>query len=155
VRAGDQPQPHVCGGGGIARLGSRVQRQGTLALDDPAQGQAIAGQGVHAGGQASPRLALTAFATRSHATCWRPAPGWQVATTLRHVSAQFEDDRETDSLAPATTIDAFIAAPLVGKLAFVLRAENLTDAAIITRNQGGSIDFGIPRTVWLGLRYGF
>ena len=86
---------------------------------------------------------------------WRPAPGWQVATTLRHVSAQFEDDRETDSLAPATTIDAFMAAPLVGKLAFVLRAENLTDAAIITRNQGGSIDFGIPRTVWLGLRYGF
>jgi hypothetical protein len=35
------------------------------------------------------------------------------------------------------------------------RAENLTDEDIITRNQGGSIDLGVPRTIWLGLRYGF
>lgn len=86
---------------------------------------------------------------------WRPVPGWQVAATLRHTSAQFDDDRETDSLAPATTIDAFLAAPLVDKLSLVLRAENLTDEPIVTRNQRGSIDFGAPRTVWLGLRYGF
>ncbi|HSF13902.1 MAG TPA: TonB-dependent receptor [Erythrobacter sp.] len=86
---------------------------------------------------------------------WQPAPGWNVAATLRHVSAQFEDDREIDSLPAATTIDAFVAAPLAGKLSLVLRAENLTDEAIVTRNQGGSIDLGIPRTVWLGLRYGF
>lgn len=86
---------------------------------------------------------------------WQPAPGWQVAGTLRHTSAQFEDDREVDSLAPATTIDAFFAAPLVGKLSVVARAENLTDEQIITRNQGGSIDLGVPRTFWLGLRYGF
>lgn len=86
---------------------------------------------------------------------WQPAPGWQVAGTLRHTSAQFEDDREVDSLAPATTIDAFVAAPLVGKLSVVARAENLTDEQIITRNQGGSIDLGVPRTFWLGLRYGF
>jgi outer membrane receptor protein involved in Fe transport len=86
---------------------------------------------------------------------WQPAPGWQVAGTLRHTSAQFEDDREVDSLAPATTIDAFLAAPLVGKLSVVARAENLTDEQIITRNQGGSIDLGVPRTFWLGLRYGF
>lgn len=86
---------------------------------------------------------------------WQPAPGWQVAGTLRHTSAQFEDDREVDSLDPATTIDAFLAAPLVGKLSLVARAENLTDEQIITRNQGGSIDLGVPRTFWLGLRYGF
>jgi outer membrane receptor protein involved in Fe transport len=86
---------------------------------------------------------------------WRPAEGWQVAGTLRHVSAQFEDDLETDSLAPATKIDAFLAAPLAGKLSVVVRAENLTGEEIITRNQGGSIDLGVPRTVWLGLRYGF
>ncbi len=60
---------------------------------------------------------------------WQPAPGWQVAGTLRHTSAQFEDDREVDSLDPATTIDAFLAAPLAGKLSLVVRAENLTDAA--------------------------
>jgi outer membrane receptor protein involved in Fe transport len=86
---------------------------------------------------------------------WQPAPGWNVAGTLRHVSAQFEDDRELDSLRPATTLDAFVAAPLVDRLAIVVRAENLTDEAIITRNQGGSIDLGVPRTFWLGLRYGF
>jgi len=86
---------------------------------------------------------------------WQPAAGWQLAGTLRHVSAQFEDDRETDRLAPATTLDAFLAAPLTGKLSLILRGENLTDETIITRNQGGSIDLGVPRTLWLGLRYGF
>ena len=86
---------------------------------------------------------------------WEPAPGWQVAGTLRHVSAQFEDDQQTDVLAPATTIDAILAAPLLGALSVVVRGENLTDETIITRNQGGSIDLGVPRTVWLGLRYGF
>ena len=86
---------------------------------------------------------------------WRPAAGWQLAGTLRHVAAQFEDDLETDILAPATTIDAFIAAPLWGNLSLIARAENLTDEPIITRNQGGSIDLGVPRTLWIGVRYGF
>lgn len=86
---------------------------------------------------------------------WEPAPGWRLAGTLRHVSAQFEDDRQSDRLPPATTLDAFLAAPLFGKLSLIIRAENLTDEAIVTRNQGGSIDLGVPRTVWLGVRYGF
>jgi hypothetical protein len=34
----------------------------------------------------------------------------------------------------------------------VLRGENLTGETIVTRNQGGSIDLGVPRTVWAGLR---
>lgn len=86
---------------------------------------------------------------------WEPAPGWRVAGTLRHVSSQFEDDRQTDRLAPATTIDAFLAAPLAGRLSLVLRGENLGGETIVTRNQSGSIDLGVPRTLWLGLRYGF
>jgi outer membrane receptor protein involved in Fe transport len=86
---------------------------------------------------------------------WQPAPGWRIAGTLRHVSAQFEDDRQSDRLPPATTLDAFLAAPLWGRLSLTVRGENLTDEAIVTRNQGGSIDLGVPRTVWLGLRYGF
>ena len=86
---------------------------------------------------------------------WQPAPGWRVAGTLRHVAAQFEDDREADRLPPATTLDAFLTAPLAGALSVMVRAENLTDETIITRNQGGSIDLGTPRTLWLGLRYGF
>lgn len=87
---------------------------------------------------------------------WGPAAGWRLAATLRHVAAQFEDDLETDVLAPATTLDAFAEVPL-GRSGFaaVLRAENLTGETIVTRNAGGSIDLGVPRTVWLGVRYGF
>jgi hypothetical protein len=34
----------------------------------------------------------------------------------------------------------------------VLRGENLSGETIVTRNQGGSIDLGVPRTLWAGLR---
>lgn len=87
---------------------------------------------------------------------WQPAAGWRLAATLRHVAEQFEDDLETDALAPATTLDVFGQVPL-GKTGFsaIVRGENLTGETIITRNAGGSIDLGVPRTVWLGLRYGF
>lgn len=85
---------------------------------------------------------------------WRPAAGPQVALTLRHVAAQFEDDLETDVLPAATTLDAFADVPITPRLRLVVRAENLTDAEIVTRNQGGSIDLGTPRTVWAGLKFG-
>jgi outer membrane receptor protein involved in Fe transport len=77
------------------------------------------------------------------------------AATLRHVGKQFEDDRETDVLPSATTVDLFAQVPLAGKFSFVARAENLFDETIVTRNQAGSMDFGAPRTVWAGFRYGF
>jgi outer membrane receptor protein involved in Fe transport len=97
----------------------------------------------------TPRLAATMTLG------WVPAAGWRIAGTLRHTSAQYEDDRETDRLPPATTLDAFLAAPLAGKLSLILRAENLTGERIVTRNQAGSIDLGTPRTGWVGIRYGF
>ena len=68
---------------------------------------------------------------------------------------QFEDDQEDDALPAATTVDLFAQVPLVGKLSFVGRVENLFDEEVITRNQGGSMDLGAPLTVWGGLRYGF
>ena len=85
---------------------------------------------------------------------WEPADGWRLAGTLRHVGAQFEDDQQTDRLAPATTLNLFAEAGLTDKLSLVVRAENIFDEEIITRNAGGSIDLGTPRTIWLGLRYG-
>ena len=130
-----------------AKLGS-VSLEGALAWSDAevrAQGTALDGN----------RPAQTPEFAATLTLGWRPAEGWQVAATLRHVSAQFEDDLESDSLAPATTIDAFLAAPLAGKVSLVVRAENLTGEDIITRNQSGSLDLGVPRTLWLGLRYGF
>lgn len=86
---------------------------------------------------------------------YRPARDWVISATLRHVGSQFEDDLETDVLPAATTFDAFAQVPITGKLAFVLRGENLTGETIVTRNQGGSIDLGTPTTVWGGLRWGF
>jgi outer membrane receptor protein involved in Fe transport len=114
----------------------------------------VRGQGLSADLDGN-RPAQTPELAASMTLAWTPAPGWRLAGTLRHVSAQFEDDRETDRLAPATTLDAFIALPLLTRLTLIARAENLTDEAVITRNQAGSIDLGAPRTLWLGMRYGF
>jgi len=83
-----------------------------------------------------------------------PAAGWNLAATLRHVGRQFEDDLQTDALPAATTLDLFAQVPLAGGASLVLRAENLTGETILTRNQGGSIDIGVPRTLWAGLRWG-
>ena len=86
---------------------------------------------------------------------YRPAEHTLFSATLRHVGRQFEDDQETDVLPSATTVDLFAQVPLFDRLSFVARAENLFDATVITRNQAGSEDLGIPRTVWAGFRYGF
>ena len=77
-----------------------------------------------------------------------------VSASLRHVARQFEDDLESDILPAVTTIDAFAQLPLSRRFFLVMRAENLTDATIVTRNQGGSIDYGTPRTLWLGVKAG-
>ena len=86
---------------------------------------------------------------------WKPAQGWLAAVSLRHVGKQFESDSESDVLPAATTVGAYLAAPLTQRLQLALRAENLTDEAVVTRNSAGAIDLGAPRTFWAGLRYGF
>jgi len=93
-----------------------------------------------------PRLAASAILG------WQPQEGWRFAATLRHVGHQFEDDLESDVLPAATTLDAYVEAPLGKALALVLRGENLTDKRIVTRNQAGSIDLGAPRTLWIGVK---
>ena len=86
---------------------------------------------------------------------WTPALGAVASLTLRHVGAQYEGDQETDVLPAVTTLGAFLSMTIVDGLDFVLRGENLTDETIVTRNAEGSIDLGVPRTLWAGLRYGF
>ncbi len=83
---------------------------------------------------------------------WLPAEGWRFAATLRHVGAQYEDDLQTYVLPAATTLDGYVQVPVTDAFSLVLRAENLTDETIVTRNQNGSIDLGTPRTFWAGLR---
>ncbi|NCP19879.1 MAG: TonB-dependent receptor [Erythrobacter sp.] len=79
----------------------------------------------------------------------------RLALSLRHVGDQFEDDRETDVLPAFTTLGAYAQVPLAGQLHLVLRGENLFDVEVVTRNDGGDLDLGAPRTVWAGVRYGF
>jgi vitamin B12 transporter len=98
------------------------------------------------------RPAQTPEFAASATLAWRPRPDWRLAATLRHVGAQFEDDLQTDVLPAATTLDLFAEVPLDRRFSLVVRAENVTDSEVITRNQGGSIDLGAPRTVWAGLR---
>lgn len=90
----------------------------------------------------------------SASLAWTPTARVELSFRLRHVGAQFEDDLEADALPPATTIGAFARVALGGGLSLVLRAENILDEAVVTRNSGESIDLGAPRTVWAGLRYG-
>jgi outer membrane receptor protein involved in Fe transport len=85
---------------------------------------------------------------------WKPAEGWRLAGTVRHIGAQFEDDQETDRLPPATTVDLYAQIPIAGRFSLIARAENLLDEEIVTRNSGGAIDLGVPRTVWVGVRVG-
>jgi len=101
------------------------------------------------------RPAQTPAWAASGTLSWRPRDGWLLATTLRHVGAQYEDDLETDVLPAATTLDAFAQIGLMPGLSLVLRGENLFDEKIVTRNQGGSMDLGTPLTVWGGVRFGY
>lgn len=85
---------------------------------------------------------------------WHPAERWTVAASVRHVGAQYEDDLEKDILKAATTVDAFVEVP-AGPATVILRAENLFDEEIVTRNSSNTIDLGAPRTIWIGIRSAF
>ena len=101
------------------------------------------------------RPAQTPAFAASATVSWQPRDDWNLSATLRHVGKQFEGDQEDDALPAATTVDLFAQVPLVGRLSLIGRVENLFDEEIVTRNQAGSMDLGVPLTVWGGLRYGF
>lgn len=128
-----------------ATLGT-VRFDGALALTDAevqASGASLALDGK--------RPAQVAKLAASATVAWLPRDGWLLSATLRHIGAQYEDDLQTDLQPAATTLDAVVRVPLSPRFTVVLRGENLTDETIVTRNQGGSIDLGMPRTVWAGL----
>ncbi|PBN45123.1 TonB-dependent receptor [Sphingobium sp. D43FB] len=110
---------------------------------------------VHAPGEAfdgltpaqSPRHAASATIAYS------PAQGPTLSTTLRYVAKQYEDDLQSDVLPHAITVDAIARLPLAGGVTLVARGENLLDETIVTRNAGGSMDLGTPRTLWIGVSF--
>lgn len=111
---------------------------------------------VHAPGEAfdgltpaqSPRHAASATIAYS------PTQGPTLSTTLRYVAKQYEDDLQSDVLPHAITVDAIARLPLAGGVTLVARGENLLDETIVTRNAGGSMDLGTPRTLWIGVSFG-
>ncbi len=128
------------------RLGT-VSLRGSLAWND-AQVEA-SGTSAALDGK---RPAQTAQLAASTTLAWKPRKGWDFALTLRHTGAQFEDDLESDLLPAATVLSATAEVPMGARFALVLRAENITDTKVITRNQAGSMDLAAPRTIWAGVR---
>jgi vitamin B12 transporter len=114
----------------------------------------VVGSGVQAALDGNRPAQTPAFAA-STTFSWEPRDGWQLSATLRHVGKQFEGDQEDDALPAATTVNLFGQVPVSGRLSAIVRVENLFDETIITRNQAGSMDLGVPLTVWGGLRFGF
>ncbi|MCB2073877.1 MAG: TonB-dependent receptor [Novosphingobium sp.] len=124
-----------------------VSFDGSLALTDAE----VEGSGASAALDGM-RPAQTPKVAASGTLAWRPREGWYLSATLRHVGAQYEDDLQTDVLPAATTLDAYAELPVGEMFSLVLRGENLTDETIVTRNQGGSMDLGVPRSVWAGIK---
>jgi len=111
---------------------------------------------VHAPGTAIDGL-IPAQSPRHAASgtiAWAPKSGPMLSATLRYVGDQYEDDLQTGKLPAATTVDLFGKLPIAHGFSAVVRAENMFDATVETRNQAGSIDLGTPRTLWIGVRYG-
>ena len=101
------------------------------------------------------RPAQTPKFSASGTVAVQPSERFTLSATVRHIGAQFEDDRNSDVLPAATTVDLFAELGLMEGVSLLLRGENMFDETIVTRNQGGSIDLGVPRTLWIGLRAGF
>ncbi|MGB7408693.1 MAG: TonB-dependent receptor [Pontixanthobacter sp.] len=86
---------------------------------------------------------------------WRPADRAVLSATVRHIGDQFESDQETGLLPAVTTFGIYGEVAVTGAISVVVRGENLTDEDIVTRNSGGAIDLGVPRTFWGGVKIGF
>jgi outer membrane receptor protein involved in Fe transport len=123
---------------------------GTLALTD-SEVEASGIQAALDGNRPAQTPAFSASATLSY----QPTDAMHFGATLRHVGKQFEGDLEDDALPAATTLDLFGEVEVLDRLSLVVRAENVFDEKVVTRNQAGSMDLGAPATVWGGIRYGF
>lgn len=110
---------------------------------------------VHASGPSAQLNGFSPAQSPRHsasATLAWDAHGFGASLTARYVGKQYEDDLQTDVLPAVTTVDAVARVPIGKHVTIIGRAENLFDQTVITRNAGGSIDLGTPRTLWIGVR---
>lgn len=91
-----------------------------------------------------------------HATLAYDADPVSVATTLRYIGSQFEDDANIRVLADAVTMDFDLGFDVGRDVRLQLRGENLFDARVEAAISGsGIIERANPRTLWLGLSWNF
>lgn len=98
------------------------------------------------------RPSQTARHAASATLRYAPAHGPAVSTSIRYSGSQYEDDLQSDILPSALTVEAVVHIPLGRGITVVGRAENIFDVAVYTRNTGGSMDLGTPRTLWIGIK---
>jgi iron complex outermembrane receptor protein len=130
-------------------------RHGAVSLDGS---YALSDSHVRASGASAVLNGLIPAQSPQHAAsatlAWEPKAGPSFSTTVRYVGKQYEDDLQTGVLPAATTVDAVARLPIGRHFTIVARAENLFDETVITRNAGGSMDLGTPRTLWIGVKFG-
>ncbi len=141
----------------IVAKGIELTARGRLGAFDLAASYAYSDSVVHASGASAALDGFDPAQSPRHSASatlvWSPEAGPRLSATLRYVGEQYEDDLETDVLPDALTADAFASVPVTPRLSLVGRAENVFDERVVTRNDGGSIDLGTPRTLWIGLRF--
>jgi len=125
------------------RSNNSVERQANVRPERPS-GPAVQLEGLRPA--QTPKIAATLSGS------WEK-DGKGAELVLRRVGAQYEDDLNTRSLKGATTLDAFGSWPLGRDLQIVARAENLTNALVMSGISGdGAVERATPRTFWIGLR---
>ncbi|MDB5685948.1 MAG: TonB-dependent receptor, partial [Rhizorhabdus sp.] len=121
---------------GYAHVDARVRASGAAtALDGlrPAQ---------------TPRDQATASAE------WSRPGAFRLATTLRYVARQYEDDQNLRSLNDAFTVDAVAMVPIGAGFTAELRGENLGNVRVEAGvSSDGIVERATPRSVTIGLRY--
>lgn len=110
---------------------------------------------VEASGPAAPLDGRRPAQTPRHqlsATLGVAKPFGDLALTLRHASAQADDDLGERRLPAATTLDASARVRLGRRLALLARAENLLNEEVVSGVSAAGIrDLAQPRTLWAGI----
>lgn len=88
---------------------------------------------------------------------WRPAPGWQARSGLRHVGRRQVDTANSRQLGAYTVVDAALAWLPRGDLEVTLQVDNVFDRdhALSTSNDGQQWLLGRPRSVELSAHLRF
>ena len=123
-----------------------------------AAGYSFADARVSASDAATPLDGLRPAQTPRHnltlSLAWQGPRGFYAGAGLRYVSAQYEDDLNSQLIPSALTVDAAAVVPITPGLAIEARGENLTNEEVVAGISGaGIIERATPRTFWLGLRW--